>query len=225
MSDKPSWVRERRRWDSETRERRDRERIAQLQTLLSVDEGVSELIRSLEDTGRLDDTLIVFTSDNGFLWGEHRLWGKEVPYRAAHEVPLAIRWDARIAGHLTIKAPVSTVDITVTLLDAADATPTRSLDGVSLVPLLEGGSGPARDRAFFEKRTGGGVPGFCAVRTESHVFARYATGDEELYEYTTDPHELRNRVRDPAYREVVTALRSDVKGWCRPEPPSREGWG
>lgn len=224
VSEKPSWLRDRKRWDRATRERRDRERIAQLETLLSVDEGVAELIRTLHDVGRLHDTVIVFTSDNGFLWGEHRLWGKEVPYRAAHEVPLLVRWDARIAQPVSTTVPVSTVDITATVLDLAGATATRPLDGLSLVPLFEGGADLARDRVFFEKRTGGGVPGFCAVRSRSHLFARYATGDEELYDYAAETHELRNRAGDRGYRELATALRSELRGWCRPEPPGMETW-
>jgi arylsulfatase A-like enzyme len=167
----------------------------------------------------------VFTSDNGFLWGEHRRWGKGVPYRAAHEVPLLVRWDDRIApGRVT--APVSTVDISATVLEVSNATPTPPQDGRSLVPFFENASAAnGREHVFFEKQTGGGVPGFCAFRSETQLYVRYATGEEELYDYTRDPHELENRADEPASAETVTMLRNRTKRWCEPEPPGMGDWG
>jgi N-acetylglucosamine-6-sulfatase len=225
VSDKPAWLRDRAKWDASTRARHDEERIAQLETLLSVDEGIAALIQTLRDVGRLADTLIVYTSDNGFLWGEHRRWGKGVPYRAAHEVPLLMRWDGRIApGRVTV--PVSTIDISATLLDVSGATPTRVQDGRSLVPFFANPSAAgSRDHVFFEKQTGGGVTGFCAQRSETHLFTRYATGEEELYNYAKDPHELENRTNDPASEDVVKTLRNRTKDWCEPEPPGMGPWG
>jgi N-acetylglucosamine-6-sulfatase len=220
VSDKPAWLRDDPKWDAAMRTTHDNKRSAQLETLLAVDEGVSKIIQTLRDVGRLADTLIVYTSDNGFLWGEHRRWGKSVPYRAAHEVPLLMRWDARITARLRVKAPVSTIDISATLLAVSGATPTRSQEGLSLVPFFTNASAwIGRTHVFFEKQTAGGVPAFCAARTETQLYVRYATGEEEFYNYGKDPQELRNRIDDPASRDAVTTLRKRTRNWCEPEPP------
>ena len=226
VSDKPAWLRDRPKWDAATRAMHDGQRVTQLETLLSVDEGVSALIQTLQEVGRLADTLIVYTSDNGFLWGEHRLWGKSVPYRPAHEIPLQLRWDARITPGLTVPIPVSTTDISATLLAVSGATPSRIQDGRSLGPFFRNASAPiGRERVFFEKQTGGGVPGFCAVRDESHLYVRYPGGEEEFYNYAKDPHELEDRVEDPASQDTVKMLRNRTKNWCEPLPPGMGSWG
>lgn len=220
VSDKPAWVRDDPKWDATVRAMHDKDRIAQLETLLSVDEGVSTLIQTLRDVDRLADTLIVYTSDNGFLWGEHRLWGKSVPYRAAHEVPLLMRWDARITAGLRVTVPVSTIDISATLLAVSGAAPTVSQEGRSLVPFFTKASASiGRKHVYFEKQTAGGVPAFCAVRNETQLYVRYATGEEEFYNYKKDPQELRNRVDDPAAQDTVKTLRNRTRNWCKPEPP------
>jgi N-acetylglucosamine-6-sulfatase len=226
VSDKPAWVRDDPRWDGRESAKRDKDRIDQLETLLSVDEGVSTLIQTLREVGRLANTLIVYTSDNGFLWGEHRQWGKSVPYRAAHEIPLLMRWDGRIVPGLRVRVPVSTIDISATLLAASGTTPSRVQEGRSLMPFFVNVSAPiGRKRVFFEKRTGGGVPAFCAVRDETQLFVRYATGEEEFYNYRKDREELRNRVGDPAAQDAVETLRNRTKNWCEPEPPGMVEWG
>ena len=95
-------------------------RINQYRTLQAVDRAVGRLLRALEDTGRLDDALVIFTSDNGLLWGEHRWVKKEVPYEEAIRVPLVVRADGivgeapRTDGHL-----VANIDLAPTIAAAA----------------------------------------------------------------------------------------------------------
>ena len=105
VSDKPAWVQALpQSWPARERSR-DRKRIDRLESLLAVDEAVGEILVALQETGRLDNTLIVFTSDNGFQLGEHRLWGKTRPYEGSTHVPLVMRFDAAV----TVPASVSSV--------------------------------------------------------------------------------------------------------------------
>ena len=94
MSDKPAWAQLLPRWGPLKQSKQDAQRIGQYRTLRSVDDAVEELVDALDDTGRLDDTMIVFTSDNGLLWGEHRWNSKMVAYEEAIHVPMVIRYDA-----------------------------------------------------------------------------------------------------------------------------------
>jgi len=116
MSDKPRWLRSHPLVPNQAGVRKQ-----QLKSLRAVDDQVGALIQALRDTGRLDNTLIVFMSDNGFLWGEHRLKNKNEPYDAATRIPMVMRWD----GHTTpgsVDARLATnVDIAQTFADAVNS--------------------------------------------------------------------------------------------------------
>ena len=90
LSDKPAEVRRR---GFVAQERLTELREEQLETLLAVDEAIAALLDALDETGKLDETLFVLTSDNGHSWGEHRWVGKRVPYEESLRVPLVIRYD------------------------------------------------------------------------------------------------------------------------------------
>ncbi|MGI8434809.1 MAG: sulfatase family protein [Nocardioidaceae bacterium] len=131
MSDKPAYLRglARRSWPRmvETWQQR-------TESLLSVDEAVASFVQKLKISGELDNTMIVFTSDNGFLLGEHRWHGKSVPYEEATHVPLLVRGPGFPAGTKAHQL-VSLADLAPTFLRAARATPTRTLDGAALQPI------------------------------------------------------------------------------------------
>jgi arylsulfatase A-like enzyme len=147
MSDKPRFMRrlkELKRDDVRELERVYRCRIA---TLREVDRGVKDVVDALEAKRDLNDTIIVFTSDNGLFYGEHRLRdGKRLAYREAAEVPIAMRVPRKFLGGNAvdrISQPVANIDLAPTLLELAGAGPCgggscRVMDGRSLVPLLAG---------------------------------------------------------------------------------------
>ncbi len=111
-----------------------------LESLLAVDEGVAQIVGALSEAGVLANTLIVFTSDNGFMQGEHRLTpdrGKGSAYEPSVRVPLVLRGPG-IAGGRRVQETVSNVDLAPTILSAARATPGLRLDGRSLLPLARG---------------------------------------------------------------------------------------
>jgi N-acetylglucosamine-6-sulfatase len=218
VSDKPAWVRSKPRWDLARRTRVDSLRRRMYETLLSVDDGTDILLNALAASGRLSNTLIVFTSDNGYLFGEHRFQGKPFPWRASHRVPFLLRYDPLIETPSRSAALVLTIDLapTIVAVTGAQAPP---MDGRSLVPLLEQERSEVRSRAVIESSRGGQSPSYCGTRSRYSVFVRYATGEEEFYDYRRDPWELKNAIADPAMRYQVTALRGFARENCLPRPP------
>jgi arylsulfatase A-like enzyme len=224
VDDKPAFVRRLRRLDGAGLDRIERAYGCELASLRSVDRAVGRLIAALRQSGELERTLVVFTSDNGFMHGEHRLQdGKNLPYAGSARVPLTIRPPGGMSSPVSVSLsqPVANIDLAPTILDYAGAEPCppqgdcRVLDGISLRPLLEGREVEwPRDRALVLESEKGknGVCKWTAVRTEGHLYTRYRykrggtceqPGEGELYDLAADPHELRNRVRDRDARRVL----------------------
>ncbi|MDQ4082151.1 MAG: sulfatase [Actinomycetota bacterium] len=219
VSDKPRWLRQA---AGVSAAYIDHVRRAQLQSLLAVDEAVARIVRTLKETGRIDNTILVFTSDNGFSWGEHRHLGKHVPYEESIRVPLVMRFDALGLGRRIEKRFVTNIDLAPTLARLA-GTAAPAAEGRDLLPLLRGLDARWR-RTFLVENLGrplgdGDAPTYCAVRTARFKYVAYSTREEELYDLRADPHELRNRVGDPALRENLRALRAQLKESCDPPPP------
>ena len=165
-----------------------------------MDEGVEEVVRELNAEDELDETLIVYTSDNGFFHGEHRVpSGKMRIYEESIRVPLLIRGpgipQGASVGDLAINA-----DLAPTIVDVANADPGLVMDGRSLIPVANQ-PGIERGRALLIEE-----PGFEAIRTERYLFAEHRGGARELYDLLKDPFELRSRHADPAYNSVKTQL-------------------
>ena len=171
-------------------------------------------MRALGRSGRLSDTVIAYTSDNGFLWGEHRLASKVWPYEESIRVPLVVRvpWlrRPRTDDHLALN-----IDVAPTFADLAGVKPGLPQDGRSLVPLLEGRDVSWR-HAFVEEWLGraatevGAPPPFEAVHTDRFVWVEYSNGWRELYDLARDPLELRNLAGDPRARALRTRLRDEL---------------
>lgn len=186
------------------------------ESLLAVDEGVRRVVDALRATGELDDTYIVFLSDNGYFQGEHRVpMGKRRVYDVATRVPFVIRGPG-VAEDKVVDDPVANVDVAPTLLEAAGATAEVpelfALDGRSLLPQLTA-EDPAdapvlADRALLQEIGVGyaSSPGYHAVRTRQYVYVEYVTGERELYDLARDPFQLESRHADPAYAGVQAAL-------------------
>ena len=206
VSDKPSFVaqhpRLRRRDIAElTRAHRSR-----LESLQAVDELVAGLVRELRRADELDETLFIYTSDQGYLKGEHRLKGKERVYDPAVHVPLVIRGPGFPAGEARFQPTVSP-DLARTIAAATGAQPNVALDGADLRPLARNpakGSNREILLEFLSERH------FAAVRTRRYVFAKHQNGEVELYDFREDPNQLVNVVTDPAYAEVARRLDNDL---------------
>lgn len=190
--------------------------VKQRESLLSVDDEVSRILFALRQTGRMDRTIVIFTSDNGFMHGQHRLSRKGVPYRGATEVPLIMRvGSGRSSGTTDARAVAANVDLAATVLaigGADDTTQGYSLlseprrTGVPLLGVASSFDGVSR-------------PPYCGWRTPTELYVRYGSGEEEFYDYTVDPYELDNAVADPAFAERVEQMRAAARSACSPTPP------
>ncbi len=206
VSDKPSFVRNKARLSDEQEQRISSSYRARLETLLAVDDLVERVVQTLADTGELTNTVVFYTSDNGFFHGEHRVstekyWAYEESVRA----PLLVRGGAFPAG-ATTQALVTNVDLAATIVDLAGAPTGRVLDGRSLLPLAREGGGEER-AVLLETRSISG-PWYQAVRTAGHLYVEYSNGERELYDMRRDPHQLTSLHADPAHDGTEAALKS-----------------
>lgn len=225
---KPGWIRALPPIDADVaRSLRDLRR-RMLETLAEVDRSMRSLVAEVEARGELDRTLIVYLSDNGFSFGEHRWVGKRCPYESCVRTPLVVRSPWGDAGVVTV--PVSNVDLAPTVLDLAglDVGATDP-DGLSLRPVIDDRVAGAleRDAVLIEWAGDAEVPPWRGVRTETFSYLEHADGTVELYDLTgligpADPRQLRNRASDPAYAAVRRTLASTLRELERdtPDPAS-----
>jgi N-acetylglucosamine-6-sulfatase len=220
VSDKPAYIRAERTLSGSAAASVDRFRQDQLRTLLSTDRAVASILDALTVTGRLSNTLIVFMSDNGMLWGEHRWQNKLVPYEESVRVPFVVRYDALIPAPRIDRHLVVNIDLAPTFAQLAGVN-TPAVEGRSLLPLLTSSQGSWRTDFLMEhvRMDPGGVPTYCGVHSERYVYVDYVTGEEELYDLARDPFELQNEARSAEYVDVLLAMRNRLKQLCRPRPP------
>ncbi len=218
--DKPPWVQS--RPPLRPRQVRDLTRSwrCAAATLTSVDRSVAHLVRQLESLGELDDTAILFTSDNGYFYGEHRIVLEKIyPYEEAWNVPLLARIPpAYLGGAETpakVRSTVSNVDLTATILDLADAPPCvadgrcQPIDGRSVLPLLGAPGAPwPADRAVLAQignracgvipEEGSGLKNFYdAIRTSRYMYAEINRVDPDTGKCDRPAYELYDLKRDP----------------------------
>ena len=216
-------------WTQQDTVETDQLRIDMLETLRDADRQVARVIQALSDTGRLSNTLIIFMSDNGWLWGEHRWMKKSVPYEEAIRVPMAMRWDdGGVPAGAAISQLVNNADIAPTIAQAAGVTPPTHVDGMSLLPLVRGQTTKWRTSFPLEhmvSRYGGPAesgPSYCGVRTEQYMYTRYSGGFQEVYNLKNDPYELQNI--SPQKPALTAKLRALAMKECDPPPPGYS-WG
>ena len=190
-----------------------------LESLLAVDEGVAAIVRALQDSGELARTLIVYTADNGFFHGEHRIPnGKVQHYEPSARVPLVLRGPGVPRG-LRMTQPAVNVDLAPTIVDAANARVGRATDGISLLALLA-------DRTRFVGRDVLlETPTYAAIHTPRYVYVEHNTGERELYDLTSDPNELASLHDSTAHAQIrsdlarrLLSLRACKAAGCRKGP-------
>lgn len=184
-------------------------RLRQLRSMLSVDEAVARILERLEKIDLADNTIVVYTSDHGYPWGEHWLLQKFNPYEESIRVPYTVRYPRRYPLPGTRTQMVLNQDLAPTLAEFAGATAPAGLDGESLVPLLDSESAPGRDEFLIQTRGEFITQPSDTVRTEMFKYidtdATYGV-TQELYDLAADPHEITNVATDPAYAAVLTDM-------------------
>jgi len=173
----------------------------QLRCLTAIDEGVGKILKTLEETGQMDNTFIVFTSDNGYFWGEHHLGDKRWAYEEALRIPMAMRYPKMIKAGSKISQIVMNVDMAPTMLTLGGAKLIPEFQGRSVLPLLKG---PVRNwrtsflSEYFLEKNYPRVPGWQAVRDQQWKYIHYpeVSGADELYDLKKDPYEMQNMIHD-----------------------------
>lgn len=182
-----------------------------LESLLALDEGIEHMLTALEAAGELDETVVLFTSDNGYMLGEHRIHaGKTVMYEPSARVPLLVRGPGFPAG-ATRQQPVAVIDLAPTFVELAEATAGLTMDGVSLLP-------PAADPVAGADRVlvieagpekVGQEWNYRGVRNGRYVYVEYGeTGETELYDMAEDPYQEANLTFEPdaSARRVIAEM-------------------
>jgi N-acetylglucosamine-6-sulfatase len=228
VSDKPSFIRRLPRLSATRREAIEESYRQRLESLLAVDEGVMRIVEALRAAGELENTLIIFTSDNGFFHGEHRVpHGKVMLYEPSVEVPLIMRGPG-VPRAARRRQLVTNADLAPTILEAAGATPRRVQDGRSLSALLRDRGLEWGRELLFEGPTGFDAVAFSALRNERYLYAEHDNGERELYDLARDPHQLESMADDPAHAalqarlaERLAALQVCAGASCRTSPRVR----
>jgi N-acetylglucosamine-6-sulfatase len=200
---KPDWVRRQRNsWhgvDGMYNKSTDFDTFARdyCETVRAVDDSVGRVAETLKAQGVLDNTLILFTSDNGFQFGEHGLIDKRTMYEASIRIPMIAHGPALFPGGRRLKEMVLNVDIAPTLLDAAGVTVPESMQGRSMMPKLRGEDSPWREEFLYEyfwERSFPQTPTVLGVRTDRYKLMQYhGIWDRyELYDLENDPDEMNN---------------------------------
>jgi N-acetylglucosamine-6-sulfatase len=213
-SDKPAWVRT---LPGQPPEAMDRFRREQYRSLLGVDDMVREIFAALEKRKALDNTVVFFTTDNGYTFGEHRHTGKFCAYEECIRTPLLVRYPGQ--DERKVEALVQNVDLASTFAQLAGVTPRTPQDGRSLVQLLRNEREQERTELLLhwaghapgispDPNAGPVVTPFWGIRTERYKYLELATGEKELYDLRSDPYELDNRAGDPSSARTLADLAS-----------------
>ncbi|MEY2878005.1 MAG: hypothetical protein RLZZ15_385 [Verrucomicrobiota bacterium] len=193
----------------------------------AVDEAVGRVLKFLDDEGLAENTIVIYTSDQGFYLGEHGWFDKRWIFEESIRTPLLVRWPGNVKPGTATRALVSNVDFAETFLDAAGLAIPARMQGRSLVPVLKGQT-PADWRKsfyyqYFEYPTPHRVAPHYGVVTDRYKLIHFtaaagATDYWELFDLEKDPSELRDVINDPAYRATratlekeLTKLRTDLK--------------
>jgi N-acetylglucosamine-6-sulfatase len=189
----------------------------QLRCLASVDEGVGQIFAALQQTGELDNTVIVYTSDNGYLMGEHgKVDDKRWPYEEALRVPMLVRYPKKVAAGTIIDSMVLNVDMAPTLLDLAGVKSMVPMQGHSFVPLLGDPKAPWRDKflaEYYLEKVVPSVPAWEAVRTNRWKYIHYyqeSDSMDELYDLQSDPKDIKNLANEASAQSTLTEMRKDL---------------
>jgi N-acetylglucosamine-6-sulfatase len=221
VSDKPAWLQALPRLTAQNFGQINYARTQRLRALMAVDRAVDALLTLLEQRGRLGNTFVLFMSDNGYFYGEHRLWimvphatssGKNRVYEEAHAVPFAVRYPPLVSGPRADASQVANIDIAPTLYELAGLAAPAGVSGRSLVPLLRGSASGWRSDLLLESAPNASMHAYSAVRTPRYLYAETAGDAPELYDESADAAQLQSVALRPAYDSVVARLRTRLHG-------------
>jgi arylsulfatase A-like enzyme len=181
----------------------------------NVDTNLGRVLAYLDQSGLAQDTIVVFTSDHGEMFGSHGRFGKMVPYAEAMNIPLVMRWPHRIGAGLRVDALHTPMDHLPTLCGLAGLAIPREIDGADLSQVVLGDGKDGREEVLIGNysssadyfQTGTDFPEWRGVKTKQHTYFRWLAGKEELYDNLEDPYQMHDLAADGSRREVQARLR------------------
>lgn len=180
----------------------------------AADDNLGRLLKTLDDLGLAEDTVVVFASDNGFYKGEHGLGDKRSAYDESLRIPMLIRYPRLVPKSKTLDQMVLNIDLAPTLLELAGLPIPSQMQGRSWVPLLAG-KNPDWRKAFlaeyFLENGYPAIPTVVAVRTADAKLIKYPGHDDwtELFDLAQDPYEIKNLVADPARKDLLAKMQTE----------------
>jgi len=186
-----------------------------LGSIAAVDDGVGELLDYLDENGLTENTIVVYTSDQGFYLGEHGWFDKRFIYDESFKTPLMVRWPEVISPGTKNTQMVQNLDFAQTFLAAANIQAPADMQGESLIPLFEGKTEGFRDAVYYhyyEYPSVHMVKRHYGIVTEDYKLAHfyYDVDEWELYDRKKDPGEMKNEFDNPAYADIVTELKAKL---------------
>lgn len=187
-----------------------------LGSIAAVDEGVGKVLDYLEETGLDKNTMVVYTSDQGFYLGEHGWFDKRFIYDESFKTPLLVKWPGVVEAGSVSDEMVQNLDFAQTFLEVAGIEAPDDMQGESLIPLLEGDiKGWTRDAVYYHYYE---YPGAHMVKRHYGLVTKdyklvhfyYDIDEWELYDRNNDPMEMKNVYADPAYSDVVAKLHKEL---------------
>lgn len=187
-----------------------------LECLLAVDESLGKVLATLEEMGELDNTVIIYSSDNGYFMGEHGYWDKRIAYESSMKIPMLIRYPEKIKPGTRIEQQALNIDLAPTILDLAGVETPNYMQGESMVKLFDGKSDSEnwRDAFMFEYYVDDAYPyagpNMLAIKSDRYKLVDAFLEDDidELYDLKNDPGEMNNLINNPEYASIERDLRA-----------------
>lgn len=185
-----------------------------LRCVRGIDDNVGRILDWLDESGLAENTIVIYTADQGFFLGEHGLYDKRFMYEEALRVPFIVRWPGKVKPRSVNKDMVLNVDFAPTILDIAGKKPHKQMQGRSFARQLEGKKASDWRKSMYYRYyfSHFNTKRHYGVRTTKHKLIHFdGLGQWELYDLVKDPQEMNNVYNDPAYRDIVRQLKTELK--------------
>jgi len=185
-----------------------------LRLATALDENVASLLDYLDQAGLSENTVVIYTSDNGFFLGDHGLYNKMWIYEESLRIPLIIRYPGKVAPKTVCSQLISSLDFGPTFIALAGTEKPKEFQGYSLLPLLQDAKNAPWERQvhYYHYYEQFGVPSHCGIRTATHKLACFYEREGEpvweLFDLTADPHELVNLAGQPQQAELLRSMKT-----------------
>jgi N-acetylglucosamine-6-sulfatase len=204
-----------------------------LRSLIAVDESLGTVLKTLDEIGELENTVIIYSSDNGYFMGDHTFLDKRLAYESSMRVPMIIRYPKMITKNSIIEEQCLNIDLAPTILDLAGVEKPSYMQGESMVKLISGKKDKSwRKSMLFEYYVDDAWPyagpNQVAVRTKKYKLIDNFLEDDidELYDLVNDPGEMKNLINDDDYNSIEKELRDESKKLQKQYKynPDRDWW-